>query len=182
MDDRSYRWNQSICISVPTWSNLIGLTFKDKSIIGLANFPGLNRYYLNDKKKSYLFKNNKKEIIRSSNNSNLNKIKIIGNFHGKSNQKQINKLINKLGNSFRRITYDALNYCLLAEGKIDVVIETNLKPYDIIPMIQIIKKSGGCITNWKNNSPEKGGDIIATSNKILHKKILKIVKPFIKIK
>ena len=57
-------------------------------------------------------------------------------------KKQINKLINKLGNSFRRITYDALSYCLLAEGKIDVVIETNLKPYDIIPMIQIIKKSG----------------------------------------
>ena len=185
----NYKWmidpidgTKAFVIGVPTWSNLIGLTFKDKSIIGLANFPELNRYYLNDKKKSYLFKNNKKEIIRSSNISNLNKIKIIGNFHGKSNEKQINKLINNLGNSFRRITYDALSYCLLAEGKIDVVIETNLKPYDIIPMIQIIKKSGGCVTNWKNESPEKGGDIIATSNKILHKKILKILRPFIKIK
>ena len=185
----NYKWTidpidgtKAFVIGIPTWSNLIGLTFKDKSIIGLANFPGLNRYYLNDKKKSYLYVNNKKKIINSSNISNLKKIKIIGNFHGKSNQKQINKLINKLGNSFRRISYDALSYCLLAEGKIDVVIETNLKPYDIIPMIQIIKKSGGCVTNWKNESPEKGGDIIATSNKILHKKILKILRPFIKIK
>ena len=33
-----------------------------------------------------------------------------------------------------------------------------------------------------NEPPEKGGDIIATSNKILHKKILKILRPFIKIK
>ena len=185
----NYKWTidpidgtKAFFIGVPTWSNLIGITFKEKSIAGLANFPELNRYYLNDKKKSYLYKNNKKKIIRSSNISNLKKIKIIGNFHGKSNQKQINKLINKLGNSFRHITYDALNYCLLAEGKIDVVIETNLKPYDIVPLIQIIKKSGGYVTNWKNESPEKGGDIIATSNKILHKKLIKILRPFIKIK
>ena len=25
-----------------------------------------------------------------------------------------------------------LNYCLLAEGKVDAVIEANLKPYDIL--------------------------------------------------
>ena len=64
----NYNWTidpidgtKAFVIGVPTWSNLIGLTFKDKSIIGLANFPGLNRYYLNDKKKSFKFKNNKKK-------------------------------------------------------------------------------------------------------------------------
>ena len=41
--------------------------------------------------------------------------------------------------SFRNISYDALSYCLLAEEKIDAVIESNLKPYDIIPLIPIIK-------------------------------------------
>ncbi len=173
---------KAFVIGVPTWSNLIGLTLKDKAIIGLANFPELNRYYLNDKNRSYLYKNSKKKIIKSSNALNLKTIRIIGSFHGKSNQKQINKLKSKFGNSFRNVTYDALNYCLLAEGKIDVVIETNLKPYDIIPMIQIIKKSGGYISNWNNEPPEKGGDILATSNKILHRKILKIIRPFIKIK
>ncbi len=184
-----YNWSidpidgtKAFVLGVPTWSNLIGLTFKDKSIIGMANFPELNTYYINDKKKSYLYKNNKQKIIKSSNTSNLKNTRIIGNFHGKANEKQISKLINRLGNSFRRVTFDALNYCLLAEGKIDVVIETNLKPYDIIPLIQIIKKSGGCVSNWKNETPERGGDILATSNKMVHKKILKIIKPFIKIK
>ena len=64
----NYKWTidpidgtKAFVIGIPTWSNLIGLTFKDKSIIGLANFPGLNRYYLNDKKKSYLYVNNKKK-------------------------------------------------------------------------------------------------------------------------
>ena len=173
---------KAFVIGVPTWSNLIGLTFKEKSLIGLVNFPELNAFYLNDMRKSYLYKNGKKKIIRSSNVSNLNNIKIVGNFYGKSSQKQIKNLIGKFGNSFRHVTYDALNYCLLAEGKVDAVIETNLKPYDIVPLIQIIKKSGGYVSNWKNESPEKGGDILATSNRVLHDKMLRNIKTFVEIK
>ena len=74
--------------------------------------------------------------------------------------------------------FDALNYCLLAEGKVDAVIEANLKPYDILPLIPIIKNSGAVVTNWKNEEAEKGGNILATSNKKLHNKILKILKDF----
>ena len=76
--------------------------------------------------------------------------------------------------------FDALNYCLLAEGRVDAVIEANLKPYDILPLIPIIRKSGGIVTTWNNRAPERGGNIIASSNIVLHKKILKILKPFTK--
>ena len=82
----------------------------------------------------------------------------------------------KLGWSFKLARFDALNYCLLAEGKIDAVIEANLKPYDIVPLIPILKKSGSQISTWDNKSAEAGGNILATSNKKLHKQILKILK------
>ena len=167
-------------IGVPTWSNLVGLMYKKKSIIGLANFPGLNRYYLNDKLKTYLYKDKKKYILKSSFNHKLKDLKIIGNFHGQINDKIKNLIINRLRGSFKPISFDALNYCLLAEGKVDAVIETNLKPYDIIPMVPIVKNAGGWISNWKNDNAEFGGNILATSNKKLHEKILKILKPFIK--
>jgi len=163
---------------VPTWSNLIGLTYKGKSIIGLANFPELKKYYLNDKQRSYLFKENKKTLIKSSKNYDLKKLNIIGSFHGKINHQQKINLVNKFGKSFRLASFDALSYCLLAEGKLDAVIETNLKSYDIIPLVPIIRNAGGYITDWKNNSPEKGGNIIAASNKKLHEKILDILKKF----
>ena len=60
------------------------------------------------------------------------------------------------------------------------VIEANLKPYDILPLIPIIKNSGAIVTNWSNEPAEKGGNILATSNKKLHNKILKLLKPFVK--
>ena len=124
----------------------------------------------------------KKSVLTSTNNSNLQKIKIIGNFYGIINYSKQVKIIKKFGPSFRLAGFDALNYCLLAEGKVDAVIEADLKPYDILPLIPIIKNSGGIVTNWKNESPEQGGNIIASSNRKLHNKILKVLKPFTKIK
>ena len=182
-----YKWSvdpidgtKAFISGFPTWSNLIGLMHKEKAIIGIANFPELNRYYLNDEKKSYLYKNKKKFIIKSSNNYNLRKIKIIGNFHGNITSKEKAKLINKFGKSFNLLSFDALSYCSLAEGKVDAVIETNLKPYDIVPLISIIKHAGGCVSRWNNEPAEKGGNILATSNIKLHNRILKLLKPFTK--
>ena len=171
---------RAFIIGAPTWSNLIGLSFQDKSMIGLANFPELNKYYINDKKKSYLFKNKQKLVLNSSKNNNLKTIKIIGNFHGTLSYEKQKKIIKKFGWSFRLAGFDALNYCLLAEGKVDAVIEANLKPYDILPLIPIVEKSGAIVTNWKNEGAEKGGNILATSNKKLHNKILKILQSFTK--
>ena len=169
---------KAFLIGAPTWSNLIGLSYRNKSLRGLANFPALNKFYINDKKNSYLFYNGKKKKIKSSNNINLKKIKIIGNFHDKLSEGNQNKITKKFGWSFRLASLDALSYCLLAEGKVDGVVEANLKPYDILPLIPIIRNSGGVVTNWRNEPAEKGGKIIASSNKNLHNKILNILKPF----
>jgi fructose-1,6-bisphosphatase/inositol monophosphatase family enzyme len=77
---------------------------------------------------------------------------------------------------FGTATFDALNFCLLAEGKVEAVIETNLKPFDIVPLIPIIEKAGGLVSTWQNKSATKGGNILASSNKKLHYKILDILK------
>ena len=182
-----YKWSidpidgtRAFVIGAPTWSNLISLSFLEKSKVGLANFPELGKFYINDERKSYVYNNNKKKILKSSNNNNLKTIKIIGNFHGTLSYERQKKVIKKFGWSFRLAGFDALNYCLLAEGTVDAVIEANLKPYDILPLIPIIKNSGAIVTNWRNEPAENGGNILATSNRILHNKILKLLKPFSK--
>ena len=182
----NYQWvidpidgTKAFVIGAPTWSNLIGFSYKNKSLLGLANFPELYRYYISDDKKSYVYKKGKKSVLKSSKNNNLKTIKIIGNFHGIFNFQKQNKITKKFGSSFRLFSLDALNYCLLAEGKVDAVIEANLKPYDILPLIPIIKNSGAFVSNWDNKSAEKGGNILATSNRKLHNKILKLLKPFV---
>ena len=53
---------RSFVIGNPTWSNLISLNFKGVPVVGLANFPILNKYYLNfDNKNSFVFEKGKKK-------------------------------------------------------------------------------------------------------------------------
>jgi inositol-phosphate phosphatase / L-galactose 1-phosphate phosphatase / histidinol-phosphatase len=71
---------------------------------------------------------------------------------------------------------DALNYALLANGFIDIVIESGLKNHDFLPLIPIVKNSGGFILDWQGkelNSRSKG-NVIACSSKVLLEEALKI--------
>ena len=57
---------RSYVIGNPSWSNLISLNYKNKPILGLANFPELNKYYLNyNNKIAYKFENGKKKKNKS---------------------------------------------------------------------------------------------------------------------
>ncbi len=184
-----YRWwidpidgTKAFISGIPTWSNLIGYSFNNKSIYGLANFPKLERFYINDKKNSYVYSGKKKYLLKTNKKSNPKNLKIIFNFHKSISQRNENSLKKIFGPNLIITKLDALSYCLLSEGKIDAVIEGNLKPFDIKPLIPIIKNSGGVISNWKNQPAEIGGNILATSNKKLHLKMLKMIKRFIMYK
>jgi myo-inositol-1(or 4)-monophosphatase len=63
---------------------------------------------------------------------------------------------------------DCYAYCMLAAGHVDLVIETELKPYDVIPLVPIIAGAGGVITTWENGPPHNGGRIIAAGDRRVH--------------
>ena len=75
---------------------------------------------------------------------------------------------------------DALSYSHFAEGKVDAVIQCGNKIWDIHPLIPIIEAAGGIVSNWKNESAVKAGNILASSNRGMHNKFLKILKPISK--
>jgi myo-inositol-1(or 4)-monophosphatase len=63
---------------------------------------------------------------------------------------------------------DCYAYCMLAAGHVDLVIETELKPYDVLPLIPIIRGAGGIVTNWEGGSPNDGGRVIVAGDKRVH--------------
>jgi len=44
-------------------------------------------------------------------------------------------------------------------------------------LIPIIKAAGGVVSTWNNDNPIKAGNIIASANKSIHNKVLRILKP-----
>ena len=67
---------------------------------------------------------------------------------------------------------DCYAYCLLAAGHIDLVVETGLKPHDVMALIPIIERAGGCISTWDGERPEAGGRIVAAGDPRLHDLVL----------
>jgi myo-inositol-1(or 4)-monophosphatase len=70
---------------------------------------------------------------------------------------------------------DCYAYCMLAAGHVDLVIETELKPYDILPLIPIIAGGGGIVTAWDGGSPTAGGRIIAAGDPRVHEAAMKFL-------
>ena len=70
---------------------------------------------------------------------------------------------------------DCYAYCMLAAGHVDLVIETELKPYDILPLIPIIAGAGGIVTTWDGGSPTAGGRIIAAGDRRIHEAAMKLL-------
>jgi myo-inositol-1(or 4)-monophosphatase len=70
---------------------------------------------------------------------------------------------------------DCYAYCMLASGHVDLVIESGLKPYDIVALVPIIEGAGGIITDWQGGSAANGGAIIAAGDRRLHEQALKIL-------
>ena len=67
---------------------------------------------------------------------------------------------------------DCYAYCMLAAGQIDLVIETEIKPYDIVPLIPIINGAGGIITTWQDEPAQGGGRIVAAGDARVHRAAL----------
>ena len=171
---------RSFVIGNPTWSNLIALNYKGNPVIGLANFPILNKYYLNfNNKSAFVFEKGKKRKISVSKNIPFSQIKVSGVFHGAISLKQ-QMTIPKVLRLMQFPTADALSYSHLCEGKIDVVFQGTNKIWDIHPLIPIIKAAGGTVTTWDDRDAVNAGSILVSANQSIHNKMLKLLKPISK--
>ena len=70
---------------------------------------------------------------------------------------------------------DCYSYCMLAAGHLDLVVETELKPYDIAGLIPIVTGAGGVVTTWDGGPAQNGGRIIAAGDPRVHETAMKLL-------
>ena len=168
---------RSYVVGNPSWSNLISLNYNGEPILGLANFPKMKKYYLNvNKNTAYVFENNKKRKLKVNSKLNFANSKLAAAFHNQLTLKEQSK-IQKFIKRMQFPCFDALTYCQLAEGRLEMVAQCANKIWDIHPIMPIVRASGAIVTTWGNRNPVVGGNIIVSNNKANHKQILKLLKP-----
>jgi inositol-phosphate phosphatase/L-galactose 1-phosphate phosphatase/histidinol-phosphatase len=69
---------------------------------------------------------------------------------------------------------DLYVYLMLASGHIDVVVEAQLEPYDILALVPIIEGAGGVVTDWQGRplNLTSDGHVVAAASASLHQAAL----------
>lgn len=151
---------------VPVWSTLIALSYKDDPIIGMIDLPAMGRTYEGGPNGAWLEDIKGRRVIKTRPCPTL-KAAILGCTEPLSMFSQGERAAYEMirsGIRFSRLGLDALGYGLVAQGRMDIIIEAGLKPCDVRALIPIIHGAGGRLTNWHGGSAVDGGQVVAVGD------------------
>lgn len=155
-----------------SFGTLIGLLKNGEPILGVYNHPIFNDFLIGDNQETRI--NGEKTFVRNC--RELNKAVLLTTDHLNIEKYQdiekFNKLIKKV--KLYRNWGDCYGYYLLATGYADIMIDPIMSPWDLLPLIPIIKGAGGVITDYQGNDPVKGKSAVAASPYI-HSEIISLL-------
>ena len=156
---------------VPVWSTLIALSHADEAVLGMIDLPALDTRYMgrtDDTIRSAWVERTRHSIdaletrpCPEIRDGILGCTAPFGMF--RPGELAAFKIIGA-GTKFMRLGLDALGYGLLAEGRMDIIVEAGMKPCDVRALIPIVEGSGGRLTNWEGGSAADGGRVVAVGD------------------
>lgn len=181
--DSEYEWiidpidgTKSFVTGVPLYGMLLALLKNQRPELGIVRMPELNEVYVGDGNTAT---RNRHELLQTSNTTDLKKAVVFIN-EGEKLSAENPALFARLCGSGRinRLGYDCYPHALLAAGKIDLVVDFDLKPYDYLPLIPIIEGAGGVITDWQGKALnlQSEGRVISAANARLHQQGLGLLE------
>lgn len=76
----------------------------------------------------------------------------------------------------QRFGGDCYAYCQLARGRVDLVVESDLKAHDIVALIPIVEAAGGVVWGMDRQQPLQGGTVVAAANAELAEQALAVLE------
>jgi myo-inositol-1(or 4)-monophosphatase len=182
--DAEYVWvldpidgTKSFISGMPAWGTLIALTRFGEPVFGLMNQPFTRERFSGDGGAAQYRGPAGKRELRVRACATLAEAVLFTTSPRLMNGADRNAF-GRVEEAVRLSRYggDCYAYCMLASGHVDLVIETGLKPYDVLALIPIIAGAGGVMTTWENGSPAAGGRIIAAGDKRVHAAAMELLK------
>ena len=182
-EDADYVWvldpidgTKSFISGFPIWGTLIALMHHGAPVFGMMHQPYIGERFSGDSRSaSYRgATGNRRLAVRRC--ASLNEATLFTTsplLMNAADRATFNRVEDKV--RLTRYGGDCYSYCMLAAGHVDLVIETELKPYDIAALIPIITGAGGVITTWDGKPAQSGGRIVAAGDRRVHEEALALL-------
>ncbi len=171
----AWRWivdpidgTRAFLMGLPVWGCLLGLLRDGEPVAGFMRQPILGETFSGDGRRAWLTRDGRRQAIQASREVQLQDA-ILTATEPAMFAPQALARFEALAARVRMMRYggDCYNYCLLAYGLVDIVVEDDLMPYDILPLVPIVRGAGGCISNLSGETPQ-GGLVVAAAGQRLH--------------
>jgi myo-inositol-1(or 4)-monophosphatase len=181
--DAEYVWvldpidgTKSFICGMPVWGTLIALTRRGESIYGMMHQPFIREHFSGDGRGARYRGPAGDRDLRVRACASLGDA-ILATTSPLLMNTADRQSFGRVENAVRLSRYggDCYAYCVLAAGQVDLVIETELKPHDVLPLIPIIEGAGGIITTWDNGRPHNGGRVVAAGDKRVHAQAMEVL-------
>ncbi len=159
---------KSFLSRVPLYTILIGLRYRGAPVLGLIDQPVLNERMIGDGKVTKL----NGRIVRVAEVALRDAVVVGSDFDGIRKyqpQAKWNQLADAVTHT--RTWGDGYGYLLVASGRAHVVADPIMNPWDIIPVLPILKGAGAVVTDWRGGDALQSGNIIAAAPR-LHAAVL----------
>jgi myo-inositol-1(or 4)-monophosphatase len=188
LPDAEYCWvidpidgTKSFISGMPLWGTLIGLTHNGEPVFGMMHQPFTSERFFGDGgeakwRHAQPGRQPIERVLRTRSGATLATATLMTTNPHLFPADRL-AAFKRVEHAVRLSRYggDCYAYCMLAAGHVDLVIESGLKPYDIVALIPIIEGAGGIITSWQGGSAAQGGAVIAAGNEALHAEALKLL-------
>ena len=179
-DENEYVWiidpldgTHSFISGKPLFGTLICCMRNKTPIIGLIDIPIMNQRWFGAKGFGVQFNSKKCKIKKVK--KKFRDLIMCSTSLLMFNDKQQNK-IKKIYEKVKIPVFgtDCYAYGLLLSGKVDLIVEANMKPWDYMAQTFLIKEFGGCISDWNGNelNLDSNGKVVASYDPNHHKTIL----------
>ena len=182
--EREYVWvidpidgTRAFISGVPVWGTLIGLYRNGDAVMGLVDQPFTGeRYFADGRQSHYSGPDGARVLSTRPCNALSDAIMFTTSPHLFTNSRK--ERFDAIQDQVRLFRYgcDCYAYALLAAGHIDLVVECDLKAYDVGGLIPVIEQAGGIITDWNGGPAEQGGEVVAAGSKAVHEAALALLR------
>jgi myo-inositol-1(or 4)-monophosphatase len=178
--DGEYTWfidpidgTRAFMTGSPLWGTLIGLARRGQPLFGLLAQPVLEEVFFGGPSGSWLIKADRRDRLRSRGGASLEQAVLASTHPDMFTGDKAAAFRNLAGRCLlHRFGGDCYNYAMLAAGYLDLVVESQLKPYDIVPLIPVLEGAGCVVTDWRGRPALAGGDVVAAGSRDLHRAAL----------
>lgn len=165
----------SFVYGVPLYGTLISVVENGHSTLGLIDMPALDERWVGKHGHPTLFNG---VACHTSDCKELDSARMLctsPDMFNSTEYSQFKKLSHKVRMS--RFGGDCYCYGLLASGYVDLVVESDLKPYDFMAHLAVIQGAGGIVSDWQGNALtiDSGPQVVAAATPELHKRALEVL-------